>query len=215
TVPAFRRLARDELPAGYGSGYAWTTAIIETPLYVPWLMQQYQALGGTIEQRTVSSLSEALADHDLVINCSGLGARELVPDPAVYPSRGQLVRVEQFGLERFWVDEEGSDGMCYIIPRSRDIILGGTLEDHVENLEPHAATAQSILRRCARLEPRLADARVVGHQVGLRPRRPAVRLEVQRFGNKAVIHNYGHGGAGVTLSWGCAQEVLSLARAML
>ena len=211
SVP-FRRLTRGQLPPGYVDGYAWTTAVIETPIYVPWLMEQYQKLGGTIEARTLSSLDEALAGHGLVINCTGLGARELVPDPAVYPSRGQLVRVEQFGLDRFTVDDEGSDGMCYIIPRSKDVILGGTVEDHVERLDPDPAAAEAILRRCAKLEPRLAKAKVVGHQVGLRPRRPAVRLEQERRGDKAVIHNYGHGGAGVTLSWGCAQEVLALAR---
>jgi D-amino-acid oxidase len=46
----------------------------------------------------------------------------------------------------------------------------------------------------------------VGHRVGLRPVRPAVRLE--REGR--VIHCYGQGGAGVTLSWGCAEEVREL-----
>jgi D-amino-acid oxidase len=42
--------------------------------------------------------------------------------------------------------------------------------------------------------------------VGLRPARPALRLEAERIGNATVIHNYGHGGAGFTLSWGCAEE---------
>jgi D-amino-acid oxidase len=52
----------------------------------------------------------------------------------------------------------------------------------------------------------LAEASVVAHQVGLRPARSAVRLE--RDGD--VIHCYGHGGAGVTLAYGCAQDVVEL-----
>ena len=47
---------------------------------------------------------------------------------------------------------------------------------------------------------------MLGHAVGVRPARPAVRLE--RAGD--VVHCYGHGGAGVTLSWGCADEVIRL-----
>jgi D-amino-acid oxidase len=214
-VPEYRRLSASELPRGYCGGFAWTTAIIETPIYMPWLMRQYERLGGTIERRRLVDLSEALAAARIVVNCSGLGARELVRDPAIYPSRGQLVRVEQFGLEEFFIDEGRSDGLAYIIPRSKDIILGGTAEDHVETLEPDAATADAIMRRCRTLVPRLGEAKVLGHLVGLRPRRSGVRLELERIGDRAIVHNYGHGGAGISLSWGCAQEVLKLVRQLL
>jgi D-amino-acid oxidase len=61
----------------------------------------------------------------------------------------------------------------------------------------------------------VAKAKVIGHLVGLRPRRPAVRLELERRDGKAIIHNYGHGGAGISLSWGCAQEVVELVRQVL
>jgi len=44
--------------------------------------------------------------------------------------------------------------------------------------------------------------------VGLRPSRKEVRLEIESLSSgRWAIHNYGHGGAGVTLSWGCADEV--------
>ena len=64
-----------------------------------------------------------------------------------------------------------------------------------------------IRDRCAEVEPRLKGARIIGRRVGLRPTRPAVRLESELRGDTRVIHNYGHGGAGITLSWGCAREV--------
>ncbi len=81
-------------------------------------------------------------------------------------------------------------------------------------MEPDPATAAAIFERCAWLEPRLRDAAILEHKVGLRPGRPAVRLEAEQHSSgKRLIHNYGHGGAGVTLSWGCADEVVRLARA--
>ena len=54
-------------------------------------------------------------------------------------------------------------------------------------------------------------AEVVAHRVGLRPARPSVRLEAEG----RVVHNYGHGGAGVTLSWGCAEEVRDLVASLV
>ena len=56
------------------------------------------------------------------------------------------------------------------------------------------------------LVPALETGTVVAHRVGLRPARSRVRLEAE----DGVVHCYGHGGAGVTLSWGTADEVASL-----
>ena len=94
-----------------------------------------------------------------------------------------------------------------MFPRSKDIVVGGTDDEGEWSRTPSPETARSILERAERLVPQLRGARVVRHKVGLRPVRPAVRLE--RTGD--VIHCYGHGGAGVTLSWGVADEVASLA----
>ncbi len=85
-------------------------------------------------------------------------------------------------------------------------MVGGTDQDGDWSRTPSTETAQEILHRASRLVPALADARVVGHRVGLRPVRPVVRLEAEG----RVVHCYGHGGAGVTLSWGCADEVAAL-----
>ncbi|MGI8760767.1 MAG: FAD-dependent oxidoreductase, partial [Jatrophihabitantaceae bacterium] len=86
----------------------------------------------------------------------------------------------------------------------------GTLVEDDENLEPTPALAEEILRRCIEVEPRLRHAQVRGHQVGLRPGRPSVRLEAEQVGDARCVHNYGHGGSGVTLSWGCAREAAAL-----
>ena len=118
--------------------------------------------------------------------------------------RGQVVLVEQVGIDRWWIDAETP---AYVVPRSRDVVLGGTAIEGEWSRTPDPAVARSILQRAAEIEPRLAGARILRHKVGLRPARPAVRLE--RVGD--VVHCYGHGGCGVTVSWGCADDVVGLA----
>jgi len=192
-------------------GYVFEAPVIEMPLYLDYLLRRFAALGGRVETHALVSLADALAASDLMIDCAGLGARELVGDTSLFAIRGQVVRVAQVGIERFWLDDYGPRGLAYIIPRSNDIILGGTAQDGDEQLDPDRATAEAILDRCAALEPRLRDAEILEHKVGLRPGRPAVRLEAEQLGaGRLLVHNYGHGGAGVTLSWGCADEVVRL-----
>ena len=210
-VPGFRYAAADELPDGYRAGYVFEAPVIEMPVYLAYLMRRFESLGGQITVRPLASIDEAFAQYDRVIDCAGLGARELVGDATLVPIRGQVVRVAQVGIERFWLDDYGPGGVTYIVPRANDCILGGTADEGSEDLTPDPATAAAIIARCVALEPRLHDAEILEHKVGLRPGRPAVRLEAEQWApGKLLIHNYGHGGAGVTLSWGCAAEVLRL-----
>jgi len=212
-VPGVRRCGPGEVPSGYRDGHAFTVPVIEMPVYLGYLLDRFLAAGGVVEERSVSSLDEAASGHRAVVNCAGLGARELVNDGHMVSIRGQIVRVRNPGLERFLLDEENPDGVTYIVPRSTDCILGGTAEENQWDTAPDPETAEAILRRCAELEPRLAGAEVLEHRAGLRPGRPEVRLEKEVLESGIpCIHNYGHGGSGVTLSWGCAEEAVMLAR---
>ena len=130
------------------------------------------------------------------------------------PIRGQIVRVRNPGIKRFVLDEENPEGVTYIVPRSGDCILGGTAEEGEWGLQPDPETAAAILRRCTQLQPRLKGVKVLEHKVGLRPGRPEIRLE-HEDGPIPRIHNYGHGGSGITLSWGCAEETLRLVQEAL
>jgi D-amino-acid oxidase len=206
-VPHVRRCGDDELPPGYRDGHAFVAPVVEMPIYLKYLMDRFSAAGGSVQRRTLSSLDEV--DARVVVNCVGLGARELVDDASMEPIRGQVVRVRNPGLKRFVLDEDNPEGVTYIIPRSGDCILGGTADEGEWDLEPDQETAAGILRRCTQLEPRLKDAEVLEHKVGLRPGRPEIRLE-REDGPIPRIHNYGHGGSGITLSWGCAEETLRL-----
>jgi D-amino-acid oxidase len=210
-VPSFRRAAPHELPDGYRDGFVFEAPVIEMDVYLPFLQQRFAKLGGQCTVRAVHDLAEAFAEHDLVVNCTGLGARELVNDTSMFPIRGQVVRVAQPGIQEFTLDDYNPRGVTYIVPRSNDCILGGTSEDGREDRTVEPDTAAAILERCVALEPRLRDATVLEHRVGLRPGRPTVRLEAEQWASgKTLVHNYGHGGAGVTLSWGCAAEVARL-----
>jgi D-amino-acid oxidase len=211
-VPHVRRCNEEELPPGYVDGHTFLAPIVEMPIYLTYLMDRFSAAGGSVQRRTLSSLHEV--DARVVVNCVGLGARDLVDDASMEPIRGQVVRVRNPGIERFILDEENPEGVTYIVPRSGDCILGGTAEEGDWDLEPDPGTAAAILRRCRRLEPRLRDAEVLEHRVGLRPGRPEIRLELED-GPIPRIHNYGHGGSGITLSWGCAEETLRLVRETL
>jgi len=213
-VPSLRRLAATELPSGCADGYLFDSPVAEMPIYLTYLQQRFEAMGGKISLHPIGSIGEALEHYEIVVNCTGLGARELVGDDTLSPIRGQVVRVSQVGLEQIFIDEYGADGLTYIVPRSQDCILGGTSDNDDERTKPDVRTGAEILTRCIKREPRLAEAIVLEHRAGLRPGRPVVRVEADADVSDAlVIHNYGHGGAGIALSWGCADRVVEITRA--
>lgn len=213
-VGAVRGARPDELPPGYPHGLRFTVPLAVMPLYLPWLVDEIVSRGGTFTSARLSGLTE-VGDCDVVVNCTGLGARELVGDTDLYPVRGQVVRVANPGLTTSVRDEHHPAGRAYVHPRTDDCILGGTLEVGAWDTTADPATAAAIVDRCCELVPALRDADVLGHAVGLRPGRPTVRLEegARLPSGARVLHNYGHGGSGVTLSWGCARGVAARVRA--
>ncbi|WP_406440960.1 FAD-binding oxidoreductase [Streptomyces sp. NBC_01613] len=193
-----------------GAGLWARLPLIDMSTHLPWLRERLLKAGGAIEQRTVGGFAEV--DASVVVNCTGLGARELVPDTSVRPVRGQLVVVENPGI-RTWLTSADADGeMAYFFPQPGRLLLGGTADEDAWSLEPDPEVAEAIVRRCAALRPEIAGARVLEHRVGLRPARDAVRLEREVLPDgRMLVHNYGHGGAGVTVAWGCAEEAARLA----
>ena len=212
-VDGFRHARPDELPPGFVDGYVFTAPVIDTGIYLDYLLRAFLLEGGVIERRTVRDLAEAFEQCSLVVNCAGLGARELAGDHDMHPSRGQVVRVRHTGYRRVLLDEHAGL-VTYIVPRIHDIVLGGTDDESNEDTTPNPTVTRDILRRVAALEPAfemLTEADVLSVAVGLRPVRSSVRLELEQLApGRTVISNYGHGGAGVTLSWGCTAEVVRL-----
>ena len=203
--PAVPELTRvRELPDGYADGWSFVAPVVDMPTYLDWLVGRVEGLGGTLTRLNLPALPRG---GDLVVNCSGLGARLLGADPSVTPVQGQVVVLEQTGLDHWMLD---SAGPTYVVPRAAEIVVGGTGVAGEWSRTPSPATAEDILARATALVPRLRGARVLRHKVGLRPARPSVRLD-RDDPDPRVVHCYGHGGAGVTLSWGCADEVVALA----
>ncbi|MDX3232434.1 FAD-dependent oxidoreductase [Streptomyces sp. ME19-01-6] len=214
-VPGLRPARREELPEGWTHGLRARIPVVDMSTHLGYLRRRLEAAGGSVEQRAVADLAEAAREAPLVVNCTGLGARDLVPDAEVRPVQGQLVIVENPGIDEWFVAADpGSADTLYVLPQPYGVILGGTAREDVWDLTPDPATAEAIVARCARVHSRLAGARVIGHRVGLRPARSRVRLEADTaaggVGLPRLLHNYGHGGAGVTVAWGCAEEAAGL-----
>jgi len=206
-LPDARLLGPGDLPPGFVSGWAYTAPATNMPVYLAYLLARYTALGGRVTVETVGSL--AAVDAPVVVNCTGIGARDLVPDDSVVPVRGQVVVVQNPGITEFYLDH-GDDGAdyLYLFPHGDVAVLGGTAYEGASDMAPRPEVSARILRDCTTVFPSLHGAQVIAERVGLRPVRPAVRLEAEPLpGGRVLWHNYGHGGAGVTLSWGCAAEL--------
>ncbi|MFE4797660.1 FAD-dependent oxidoreductase [Streptomyces sp. NPDC056708] len=207
TLPGFRPCEPTELPTGFTAGYRFTVPLIDMPAYLDYLQRRLRAAGGTVEQRRLASLAD-VGPAPVIVNCSGLGARDLALDRELRPIRGQHVVVINPGLTEFFSENTGTspDLLCFY-PHDGTVVLGGTAIDDEGDLAPDDKAAARILARCAEVEPRLAQARVLENRIGARPARSTVRVETEeREDGSVIVHNYGHGGAGVTLSWGCAEE---------
>jgi len=206
SINHFRILEKDEIIDGYSFGWEIEAPVIEMVHYMPWLRSRFELLGGSIETRKISDFDEL--ESGLIVNCSGLGAREICRDEEVVPVRGQVVYIRQDpGFGRY---DQRPESLIYTIPRRDVTVLGGTAQKGDWTMEIREEDEEDILQKCELLWPELDRNKIVGRAVGLRPSRTEVRLEKEHVQGRDIIHNYGHGGAGVTLSWGCADEVARL-----
>jgi D-amino-acid oxidase len=208
-LPDLRPCEQAELPDGSTCGWHYTAPLATMPVYLGYLRARFERAGGTLELSRVRSLAELAGAAPVVVNCSGVAARDLVPDPSVVPVRGQVVLAANPGIEEFLIsrDAEAPPWIVYMFPHGGTVLLGGTNEEGSWDKTPKTQIAERIVANCARMDPRLRGATILGHRVGLRPYRPEVRLESEPFGDGILWHNYGHGGAGISLSWGCAAEI--------
>ncbi|MGK3979439.1 FAD-dependent oxidoreductase [Sorangium sp. So ce118] len=185
--------------------FRFTAPRIEPALHLPWLESQLEA---PVRVERVQSL--AAVEGDCVVNCTGLGARALTGDPELLALYGQVALTEPGDIHPDVAlgDERDESALAYVIPRRHEIVIGGCAipspDDRSLTPDPELTDAMLQRVRAAGLRP----GRLLAARAGLRPYRSTVRLE--REGR--VIHNYGHGGAGYTLAWGCADEVRSMLR---
>jgi len=207
----------------HGKGWKHTTKIMEMPMYMKWLQSRFLALGGTREQKRLNAindlaqyLSEQRRRCDVVVLCSGLGARSLMNDMSVFPMKGQIVKVLA-NLTTCYVGEGVYEHPSYILPRTQVAVLGGSGLKNVWDVNVDDNMTKDILKRCEELLPGISRNPIVDISCCLRPcREKGLRLEIAQqltISNTAVpvVANYGHGGCGPTLSWGCAKAVSEFA----
>jgi D-amino-acid oxidase len=179
-----------------------------------------------IEGRLADQEAALLAEFraDAIVNATGLGAAVTHGRPT-YPLRGALVRVINDGSRIPKVDEahcvprrEGSitQDMVFIVPRGENmLLLGGLTEEDEWSLDIGLHNYQPVrdmYRRCLAFMPVLGHAELDPDKpvrVGLRPMRNGNVCLEQEAGT-SIVHNYGHGGSGFSLSWGCGSEVAAI-----
>ena len=195
----------------FKSGFSLNVPLMDTTIYLDYLAARFLKAGGAINVNVCfEKLEEVDRKFDLVINCAGIGARDLVHDVDLEPHRGQVAIVPKIDkLSCAIVCDDAP--LMYAIQRTNDCVFGGT-NDLSSDLAANPATTNRIVAECSRVL-KIEKPNVLAERVGLRPfRKSGVLLERDCLSDgRTVIHNYGHGGSGFTLSWGCAREVLDLA----
>lgn len=210
-LPSVRKLDRAVIPAKYKSAYQIPVPVADTEIYIQYLFDVFLASGGAYLQDHLHSLPPRnFSGFDYTINCAGFGASYLCVDRQVSIVRGIVVQIEKpEGFSGCFIDDGDPVRPTYIIERSHDCILGGMAEAALTGTAIDNSVVDDIIQRCATLSARVANPRIKKCLVGFRPKRPSVRLG-RDSQNPTLIHNYGHGGSGFTLSWGCAEEVASI-----
>ena len=198
------------VPPDYKTVKSFGAFVLDCRVYLPRLLEKFKSLGGEVLQQKIFSLSELLhTGYDIVVNCTGLGAASLVPDPAVYPVRGDLISVHAPWMKHFFIYVSESGTITSAVPRAEDVLLGTTaIPCNFDDTEVSPETVESIIKNCTAVMPNLSNAKVLKSLVGLRPMRTKIRVEHDTsYKENIVIHCYGHGSKGVCYHWGSALEV--------
>lgn len=213
-VKCYQPATEEEL-AGLSGNWKYGTylcsLLIRGRRYLPWLLQTVVDNGCNIINKTISSFEELEGMYDVVVNCTGLQSATLCNDDRVVPIRGQILKVRVPNINRFYLC-----GDTYIIPHEFGIVsLGGTVQYNVSDTNLRPDDSHGIRNRCAEIFPELKMAEVVWEWVGLRPFRDVVRVEAETKGRLKLVHNYGHGGSGLTSAPATSRDAVKLVRQYL
>lgn len=226
---------REGVSASDVEGYVHEVLFVEMPRYAPKLVEWYRATGGEIERREIERDGVGSLDGDTVVNATGGGG--FFEDGSLTAVRGDLVYVDTDG--RVTDDGEGfsysyytdDDRFVYAYPRDDSLVLGGSAREGEfvdgewkpvsDDAIPEGTVSidgVEVPRRIVDVNTEILKGFGVGidgcemtARFGYRPYRDGgVRTEKETVDGKEVVHCYGHGGAGVTLSWLSANRVYNL-----
>lgn len=200
---------------------------VEPPQYFPKIYNLYT---GDITRSRLSKKDILDLSEDIIVNCTGYNSRFLFNDESLFALRGHLVYAQYDKIPKNKNEDIFSynlvlpDKLVYYYPRSDYILLGGSRqkgtpslkeewegEKATENVEidnikvpKHILSLNRDILSNTGIELKPETARI-----GYRPwRKNGPRIEISENTGRKIVHNYGHGGAGVTLSWGSAFKVL-------
>jgi len=207
----FRHGASGEFSAQYADAHVLDGApVIDPAKHLPWLYRQVVTAGGTFRQQEVATFDAVAEGFDVVVNCSGLGSRELASDKTLFGERVQVVTVRQTGFDKVIIDDEGPNKRACVVPHDDYIKLGAVFDGAVESLDVDLSLTADILARCNAMAPELNVSLddVISVVRAHRPERSAPRVELETLASGVkVFHNYGHDGMGYLLSYGIADEI--------
>lgn len=204
-----RLLKPEECPYGNRSGIYARLLYVDVDAYYPYMRERLAKAGGAFRIQAVSDFDELPDEFEILINCTGVFASQLVNDTDLHPARGQIVLVRNPGITRYY---SSFDSKNYMYPRGRErCVLGGSYDVGAWDMTPDPQLTAEILEWAKSVEPSFEKSEILDVRVGLRPVRSTIRLEQDvTEGGRKLIHNYGHGGCGYTLAWGCAADILKI-----
>ncbi len=211
-IGGWREVGAGELPDGASSGVVVRLPVVTMPVHLHWLEDRCVAAGVRLVERAVASVADVEAE--VVVVAAGTRSSHLVPGLRMTPSRGQVALLSNPGVDRWYVDEAHPGGLTYVLPHPGWVVCGGTDVVGDPDEQPDPAAHAAVVARCREAVPVLRDAEVLGSRVGSRPVAAEVSLGTCTVDGRTVVTNAGHGGAGVTLAWGCADEVAGLVGAL-
>jgi glycine/D-amino acid oxidase-like deaminating enzyme len=200
-------------PSQYRFGSFHTTIIADPRCYMRWMLNKILRRSNLVMKKLQDlENDDSLEDFDVIVNCTGMGSKTLMKDKSLIPIRGQTIRVYAPWISQFLYADT-----VYIIPATRGYVtLGGIKQFFNDNTSLDKDDRQWIWKKCLEVCPSLKDATIVSEHVGLRPYRPEIRVEQEVLPNgRQIVHNYGHGGNGIALSYGTAREAASLVKNLL
>lgn len=232
-------IVEHDVDPSYGAvdAYEHLAPVIDTDVAMPWLMGLVRAKGARVRNGTVLTdllhIEDGILDlhqASLLINASGLASSKLAADPTVYPLRGALLHLQNDGssfpqiASALSISADASDdgSIVFLVPRNDNVlVVGGIAQPNIYDTEltPDDSIIKRMRKRCNEFLPGLKNAKLVEEYPlaqGLRPaRRDNVRVEREMRKKpdgvrSKIVHNYGHGGSGWSLSFGCAADVSQL-----
>ncbi|MCP9260287.1 D-aspartate oxidase 1 [Dirofilaria immitis] len=197
----------------------FTTYTTEGGKYVSWMKKQLVAKGVRFIQRHINTVRDLFDEFDIIVNCAGLNGGKVAgdgDDKNMFPIRGiifeHIFLKMALMLRTFFFRIDGGSWYFATTVATNKVFIGSVKQAGRYDLEITPADRIDILNRYYRLQPAIRT----GSKGGVRLEMTTIRLLTSKISGTGsekivkIVHNYGHGGHGLTLSWGCAETVADL-----